>query len=55
MDDYTSEEMESIEQALNRESFFNLTDEEINHELIKNLKLGKKYSTKNKLFYLHGN
>jgi len=46
MDNYTSDKIEEIEKALKSESFFNLTDEEINPELIVNLKLGKKYSPK---------
>ena len=40
------EEILEIENTLKRESFFNLTNININEELIKNLKLGKKYSPK---------
>ena len=46
MDNYASDEIKEIEKALKSESFFNLTDENINLELIENLKLGKKYSPK---------
>ena len=46
MDNYASEEIKEIENALNSDSFFNLTDEKIKPELIENLKLGKKYSPK---------
>ena len=46
MDNYSSDEIKEIKKALKSESFFNLTDENINPELIQNLKLGKKYSPK---------
>ena len=45
MENYASEEIE-IETALKSESFFNLTNVNVNEGLIENLKLGKKYTPK---------
>ena len=44
MDNYASDKIKEIEKPLKRESFFNQTDENINPELIKNLKLGNYFN-----------
>ena len=46
MENYASEEILEIETALKSESFFNLTNVNVNEGLIENLKLGKKYTPK---------
>ena len=48
MDSYTAEEIIEIGQSLNSESFFNLTNEEIDSELVNSLKLGKKFTPRTK-------
>ena len=46
MENYASEEILEIETALKSESFFNLTNVNVNEGLIENLKLGKKNTPK---------